>query len=92
MFLALALALAMLGFLLGWQVLRKSRRRQLFRQAAREAHTPAESAQVLLDDAQEALDRGDRAAALRMIDDACILAGDDPMVLRRAEVLRSRVA
>ncbi|MCC6996705.1 MAG: hypothetical protein IT370_18985 [Deltaproteobacteria bacterium] len=50
------------------------------------------AAHNLLDDAEAALAGGDRAGALRMIDDACLLAGEDPMVLRRAEVLRARVA
>ncbi len=88
----LALLLAAIGLVLWWQIARKAHRRQLFREAAREAHTPSESAHVLLDDAQAALTAGDAVSALRMIDDACILGGDDPMVLRRAEVLRSRVA
>jgi hypothetical protein len=92
MVLALALVLAMLGLVVAWQVRRKTRRRRLFQDAARAAHTPSESAQLLLDDAQAALSRGDAVTALRMIDDACLLAGEDPMVMRRAEVLRSRVA
>ena len=50
------------------------------------------AAHNLLDDAETALAGGDRVGALRMIDDACLLAGEDPMVLRRAEVLRARVA
>lgn len=50
------------------------------------------AAHNLLDDAEAALAGGDRVGALRMIDDACLLAGEDPMVLRRAEVLRARVA
>jgi len=50
------------------------------------------AAHNLLDDAEAALAGGDRVGALRMIDDACLLAGEDPMVVRRAEVLRARVA
>jgi len=50
------------------------------------------AAHSLLDDAETALASGDAAGALRMIEDAVLLAGEDPMVVRRADVLRSRVA